>query len=137
LSPEAIAALKAKGKPVVRKDKKTGREYPLQDLVITAAYPPEEAAAPAKSKGTAKPAGKPAAKGKAAVVDIDDLTTSFLQGLVADAGEEAIGLRQEEANGRSRRRGRVVRLVGSWGSPHFHEPTAGQVFQDRTSARAR
>lgn len=90
LSAEELAALKAKGKATVRIDKKTKREYPLQNLVVDAAYPPEEAPAKGAAKGkpaAGKPAGKPASKAKAEVVDIDELTTAFLQGVVGELGE--------------------------------------------------
>lgn len=81
--------MKAKGKK--RVDKKTGKEYPYQDLVIDQVYslPVTETARPA-AKGASKPAAAKGAKAAPKVADagaaVAELATETLQTIVTEAG---------------------------------------------------
>lgn len=74
-----LATLKRKGKPTTRKDK-TGKEWPLTKLIVTA-YLGQDA--------PAAPKGKPAAKGAA---DVSALGAEVLKGILARAPGKAIAV---------------------------------------------
>ena len=79
-----------------RKDKKTGKEYDRQDLVIDQVYSlpgTETKAAPAAKAAKpapAKAAGKATKAPTPAVADVSELATETAQGIVAEAGEAGI-----------------------------------------------
>lgn len=78
-----------------RKDKKTGKEYDRQDLVVDEVYEvgTGEVAAPAKGAkpgGKPKPGTKPAKGGAAPEVDLDELTKDTLLAILGDEKNNSI-----------------------------------------------